>query len=103
MEDKNPQVRVMSNSERNDYDGVTIDENTGAEEAPKQDPYQRITFHTLSWKDLLFSNSTWLTRIAIVLVLLAVAGIFVFAVMPVLLVLVGVGIVAWLLMNFIFH
>ena len=103
MEDKNPQVRVMSNSERNDYDGVTIDENTGAEEEPKQNPYQRITFHTLSWKDLLFSNSTWLTRIAIVLVLLAVAGIFVFAVMPVLLVLAGVGIVAWLLMNFIFH
>ena len=103
MDEKNPQVRVMSNSERNDYDGVTIDETTGAEEAPKQDPYQRITFHTLGWKDLFSRNSTWLTRVAVVLVLLAVAGIFIFAVMPVLLVLAGVGIVAWLLMNFFFH
>ena len=103
MDDKNPQVRVMSSSESNDYDGVTIDENTGEEEAPKQNPYQRVTFHTMGWKDLFFSNSTWLTRLAVVLVLLAVAGIFIFAVMPVLLVLAGVGIAAWLLMNLFFH
>lgn len=106
MEEKEPQVRVMTTSEKNDFDGVTIEEDMGKEEPKRRVKYShnnsRILFHTMSWKDLFFSNS-WLTRLAILLAVLAIGGFFLFAVMPIVLILLAIGVVVWLLMNLFFN
>ncbi len=102
MEEKDPEVRVMSNSERNDYDGITIDEDTGREEERVRHT-DHVIFRTFSWKDLLLGRMGWTAGIAIILTLLAIAAFVVFILGPILLVLAGVGIVVWLVMNLFFH
>ena len=102
MEERDLEVRVMSNSERNDYDGITIDEDTGREEE-KGKHTDHIIFQTFGWKDLLLGRMGWTAGIAIVLTLLALAAFVVFILGPILLVLAGVGIVVWLVMNLLFH
>ncbi|WP_033171007.1 hypothetical protein [Selenomonas sp. ND2010] len=102
MEEKEPEVRVMSDSESNDYDGITIDESTGREEE-KIKHTDHIVFQTLSWKDLLFGRISWVNRIAIILTLLAIAAFVIFVLGPLMLVLAGVGIVVWWVINLFFH
>ncbi|MBQ1868681.1 MULTISPECIES: hypothetical protein [Selenomonas] len=102
MENREPEVRVMSDSECDDYDGVTIDESTGREEE-KVRHTDRIVFQTLSWKDLLFGRISWINRIAIAITLLAIAAFVIFVLGPLMLVLAGVGIVVWLIINLFFH
>ena len=102
MEEKEPEVRVMSETECDDYDGITIDESTGREEE-KVKQTDRLVFQTLSWKDLLFGRISWVNRIAIVLTLLAIAAFVIFVLGPLMLVLAGVGIVVWFILNLFFH
>lgn len=102
MEEKEPEVRVMSDSECDDYDGITIDESTGREEERRKYT-DRIVFQTLSWKDLLFGRISWVNRIAIVITLLAIAAFVIFVLGPIMLVLAGVGIVVWLIINLFSH
>lgn len=118
MAENDPKVHVMSQDERNDYDGMTIDETTGQpgdmpqeQSAPKfryQGSGSRtqgsgFSIHTLGWRDLLFGNVSWTTRLAIVLGIVAVAAFLLFVALPILLTIVGVGAVVWLLMRFFFH
>ena len=106
MEDKEPQVRIMTRAEKNDFDGVTIEEDTGKEEIrekAKKYSGSRILFQTLGWKELLFGKSGWLTRLAVLLTVLALAGFLLFAVMPIVLILLAVGAAVWLIMNLFFH
>lgn len=107
MDEKESRVRIMTNSEKNDFDGITIEEDTGKEESRyshgrKKYSSGRILFHTMSWKDLFFSKSGWLTRLAVLLAVLAIAGFFLFAVMPIVLIMLAIGVVVWLLMNLFF-
>ena len=104
MEEKEPQVRIMTRSEKNDFDGVTIDEDTGKEETREKSEYQgsRILFHTIGWKDLFFGHSGWLGRLAFFGAILIIAGFLLFAVMPIVLVMLTVGGVIWLLLNLFF-
>lgn len=104
MEEKEPHVRIMTNSETNDFDGITIEEDTGKEKFSGRKKYgtNRILFHTMSWKDLFFGKSGWLTRLAVFLAVLAIAGFFLFAVMPIVLIMLAIGVAVWLLMNLFF-
>ena len=113
-EKKDENVRVMSNSERNDYDGVTIEESSGQpEEKLKKkvytwDKFSRssrkngFSLHSFGWKDLLWKNNSWLVRLAIVVAIVAVASFLIFAVLPVVLCIAVIGILVWLIMQLFF-
>ena len=115
MAEDDQKVRLMSKDERNDYDGVTIDETTGQpgdiprEQEKSQFRYRRtnervrhsgFSIHTLGWKDLLFGNTSWMTRIALLVGFLAIMGILLLVVFPTVLTIVGIGLVVWLIMQF---
>jgi hypothetical protein len=115
MAEDDQKVRVLSKDERNAYDGMTIDETTGQpgdtpreQEAP-QFQYRRtnervrhsgFSIHTLGWKDLLFGNTSWMTRIALLVGFLAIMGVVLLFVVPTVLTIVGIGLVVWLVMQF---
>lgn len=115
MEEKDENVRVMSNNERNDYDGVTIEESSGQpEENLKKKVYtwnkssrgstkNGFSLHSFGWKDLLWKNNSWLVRLAVIAAIVAVVSFLVFAVLPVVLCIAGIGILVWLIMQFFFN
>ena len=108
MEQDEGKVRVMSRSERDDYAGATIDENSGTEERGRQEQrygynnYGRVfTVKSFGWRDLLFGQGNWLNRFLITVGIVAVLGFLVFVALPVVLVLVGVGVAVWVVMHLI--
>ena len=118
MAENDQKVHVMSQDERNDYDGMTIDETTGQpgdkpqEQARPEFRYQRphgqsrgsgFSIHTLGWKDLLFGNVSWMTRIALGLGFLAIMGFVVVIIVPTLLTVVGIGLLIWLVLQLFTH
>lgn len=118
MEERDPNVRVMSREEKSSYEGVTIDDSTGApEDSPRRDGYDSrqnggFSYGTFgnsgphikvfSWKDLLFANTSMLTRIAIGLTIVAVLAFLIFAVLPVALVVLGIGVLVYFVMQLFF-
>ena len=110
-------VREMSQSEKYDYQGMTIDEagNTGQEEQTGQNPFRRYTTggprvfvrgiqlgHSGTWMDKLMQNS-WLSRLAIGLIVAAVATILVFVALPIVLAVTALGVVVWLMLRFLYR
>ncbi len=108
-------AQVMSNREVNNYSGVTIEEenNVHKETASSQTyNYNRNTnggFYTsrngmnVRYVRLGGSSrrSSWLTKGLFAIGGLAILGFFFFVALPVLLTLVGVGIVAWIIFKFL--
>ena len=116
MVENDPNVRVMSKDERNDYDGMTIDEKTGQPgdqpQAERTSQYQQsgrhtggpgFSIHTMGWQDLLFRNTSWTTRLALLLGAVAVIAFLLFIALPIVLTVVGIGAVVWLIMRFLFQ
>lgn len=123
MEERDPNVRVMSRDERTSYEGVTIDDSTGE---PEDSPHREQAGYSygshnggfnfggtqgsfggprikvFGWKDLIFGNMSMLTRIAIGLAILAVLAFLIFAVLPVALVVLGIGVVVYFVMQIFF-
>ncbi len=94
-----PQVRVMSKEEGQEYQGITIDETDNAETSvPKHEP---------DWKSQgLFMKSTvwggnWASKAALILLIAAVVGFVVFIALPVAVVGLLIGGVVWLLLSFL--
>lgn len=112
-ENKDSNVRVMSKSESASYEGITIDESSSNENSRKN--YTNGGFHydrnkssgihikVFSWKDLLFGSTSTLTRIAIIAALIAILGFLIFAVLPIAIVIVGIGIVVYFVMQLLFN
>lgn len=101
MEQEEGKVRVMSRQERNDYDGVTIEEGGSSdEEQPKTGfGYQGVRIHTLNWQDLLASRGNWWQRALMIAGAAAVLAFLFFVALPVIFVLVGVGVAVWLVLR----
>ena len=102
-----PRVRVMSEDEARDYQGVTIEEHkdgSGQRVEDAQDRYgsadglhgSGIRIHTFGTA----SSMTWLTKAALVVGGAAVVAFLVFVALPVLLAAAGIGVAAWLLLRF---
>ncbi len=116
-------VQTMNNSDTHNYDGVTIEEennfrkesfNNTQNSQYNNGSYYRQS-HTRFYKtysnrrnsgpkihffNLTPSKTSWLTKGLIALGGAAVLAFFFFIALPVLLTLVGVGIVAWIIFNF---
>lgn len=108
-------VETMSQNETHGFSGVTIEEeNNSAKEqdttrnTSQQNPYTRYqnTYRPrnnssrVRYVRIGGSNSNWLMKAVIGVGALAVLGFFFFVALPVLLTLVGAGIVAWLIFRF---
>ena len=101
MEQEEGKVRVMSRQERNDYDGVTIEEgsNSDDEQSKTDFGYRGGRIHTLNWQELLSSRGNWWQRALMIAGVAAVLGFLFFVALPVILVLVGVGVAVWLVLR----
>lgn len=101
MEQEEGKVRVMSRQERNDYDGVTIEEgsNSDDEQSKTDFGYRGVRIHTLNWQDLLSRRGNWWQRALMIAGVAAVLGFLFFVALPVILVLVGVGVAVWLVLH----
>ena len=95
-----PRVRVMSEDEARDYQGVTIEEHKDGSGQRVEDAQNRygsadglhgsgIRIHTFGTA----SSMNWLTGAAVV-------AFLVFVALPVLLAAAGIGVAAWLLLRF---
>ncbi len=104
-------VREMSQSEKYNYEGTTIDEtgNEGQEDTAfhrSQSGGPRVFFqgielgHSNTWVDKLFQNY-WLSRMVIALIVAAVVTILVFVALPIVLMVAAVGIVVWMMLRFL--
>lgn len=105
-------VQTMSNREANHYDGVTIeDENNIHKEQYQQNSHQqsyhqRRYYHSprngfkVRYINLGGNSTNWLTRGLIAIGGIAILGFFFFVALPVLLTVLGAGIVAWLIFRF---
>lgn len=101
MEQEEGKVRVMSRQERNDYDGVTIEEGGSSDDGQSKTGfgYQGVRIHTLNWQDLLASRGNWWQRALMIAGVAAVLAFLFFVALPVILVLVGVGVAVWLVLR----
>lgn len=105
-------VQTMSSSEANNYSGVTIeDENNFRKENSYQNRQNqtntnyRQAYRPNSMKVRYIrlggnSTSSWLTKGLIAIGGLAILGFFFFVALPVILTVLGAGIVAWLIFRF---
>lgn len=103
-------VRTMSSSEADNYSGVTIEDENNFR---KENPYQyrqnqtnyRQSYRPGGMKVRYIrlgssSGSGWLTKALIAVGGIAVLGFFFFVALPVILTVLGAGIVAWLIFRF---
>ena len=115
MDKEKDTVETMSQNETHGFSGVTIEEeNNSTKEqdtnrtnsqrnpyANYQNPYRaRTNSSRVRYVRISGSSSNWLTKALIGVGALAVLGFFFFVALPVLLTLVGAGIVAWLIFRF---
>ncbi|MGO5130431.1 peptidase M48 [Mitsuokella jalaludinii] len=101
-EEKDPQVRVMSRREKEDYQGVTIDENPDTEEerVERPRPHSRIYVHS-SFGDTGLRRMGWGTKLLLVVGGAALLAFLFFVALPALLLLVGAAAAVWLIMRLI--
>ena len=111
-------VHTMSNREANNYNGITIEEENNQQKEYYQEPsynyknYQQrgpygrhngnchgngIRFRYINLNN---NSSSWLTRSLIAVGGFAILGFFFFVALPVLLTILGAGIVAWFIFRF---
>lgn len=108
MEQDESKVRVMSQRERNDYEGITIEEGGYTQEADsRQKRYGRdfgqgFSIHTFGWKDLLFGQKNMLQRALMAAGIAAVLAFLFFVALPVIIVMLGVGVAVWLVLQLFF-
>lgn len=101
MEQDEGRVRVMSRQERNEYDGVTIEDGnrTEYEQSKSGYGYQGIRIHTLNWQELLSGRGNWLQKALMIAGAAAVLAFLFFVALPVIMVLLGVGVAVWLFLH----
>lgn len=93
-------VRVMSPEEKSQYQGVTIDttENDRGERRQYGGARQNTGFYV---KQIRLGRSNWLTKLAIMVALAAIAAFVLFIALPVVLICVSVGVVIWIVLSFL--
>ncbi len=101
-EEKDPQVRVMSRQEKEEYQGVTIDENPDTEEERVETPRSRsrIYVHS-SFGNTSLGRMGWGTKLLLVVGGAALLAFLFFVALPVLLLVVGAAAAVWLIMRLI--
>ena len=106
-ERENPTVREMSAEERNNYQGITIDEqhndasygSTNRGQSYRYGYSSRPKLFHLNLSSLFSGRYNFLMKIAMVVGAAAIAAFLFFVVLPSVALLIGVGVVIWFLLN----
>lgn len=106
--DLTDKVRVMSKAEQMNYDGITIENDDHATDGAQQHQQWgynsgsarigNIYIKKMNWGSW---GSNWLTKIAITMLIAAIAGFLLFVFLPIALIAVAVGIVIWFILSFL--
>jgi len=94
-------VHVMSQEEKEAYNGVTIEEPSSRREhfeGSTNNSNRKIYVNSFG-----LGNSNWLVKISIFVLVIAILAFVVFVALPVILVGAAIGIVVWLILSFIRH
>ena len=98
-------IRVLTPEEKSHYHGVTIDTNDNREDIREeninQQYYRERVNQRVYVKSVNLNQSSWVSKIAIFLIIAAIAAFMVFIALPVVLIGIGVGIVVWLVLSFL--
>jgi len=96
-------VRVMTPEEKAEYDGVTIEEPISKEDVAKnwrrkqsENPHKGIFIRNIN-----FGNSNWISKITFILVIAALIAFVVFIALPIVLIAAGIGVIVWIVLNFL--
>lgn len=92
-------IRVLTPEEKSHYQGITIDTNNETNEGRSQYNHAR-TNQKIYVRKINYNGSSWITKIAIFVVLAAIAAFLLFVALPVALIGIGVGVVVWLVLSF---
>jgi hypothetical protein len=94
-------VHVMSQEEKDGYNGVTIEETSSGRSHFKEEPKsgnRKIYINTFG-----LGNSNWLVKVSLFVLVVAILAFVVFVALPVILVGAAIGIIVWLILSFIRH
>lgn len=91
-------VRILTPEEKSGYQGVTIETNhQGQDRESAGSNRSNSNFYI---RKIRLGRSNWLTRLAVYVVLAAVAAFILFVIFPMALMAVGIGIIVWIVLNF---
>jgi hypothetical protein len=97
-------IRVLTPEEKSHYNGVTIDTSDNHEDSRgenvNQEYYQERPNPRVYVKNVNLNQSNWLAKVAILLIIAAIAAFMVFIALPIVLIGIGIGIVVWLVLSF---
>lgn len=97
-------IRVLTPEEKSHYNGVTIDTSDNREDSRGENInrqyYQERPNQRVYVKNVNLNQSNWLAKVAIFLIIAAIAAFMVFIALPIVLIGIGVGIVVWLVLSF---
>ena len=97
-------IRVLTPEEKSHYNGVTIDTNDNHEDSRGENInrqyYQERPNQRVYVKNVNLNQSNWLAKVAIFLIIAAIAAFMVFIALPIVLIGIGVGLVVWLVLSF---
>lgn len=97
-------IRVLTPEEKSHYNGVTIDTSDNREDSRgeniNQQYYQERPNQRVYVKNVNLNQSNWLAKVAIFLIIAAIAAFMVFIALPIVVIGIGVGIVVWLVLSF---
>lgn len=96
MEEENREVRILSKEEKEQYQGITIDESTGHEYEPQEEQERPWTNGGMKVKLVSFSTMPLWKKCLYGAILALVIGSFLFLGGFLLMAIVGVGLLLWL-------
>ncbi|BEU87656.1 hypothetical protein TAMA11512_11200 [Selenomonas sp. TAMA-11512] len=108
MQEEESRVRVMSTGEKNGYQGLTVNEAGGSDSESTHEDYGSRQYgfragasNSRFGKVYTFgsSSSSWLTRMAIVIILAALLTFFLFVALPVALIGAAVGGIIYIVLH----
>lgn len=90
-------VRVLTDEERNKYDGITID-SSGKEdyykEATDQNNYDKIYVKTYN------TNNSFLTKVVFIILGLIISGFLFFVALPITVIVISIAVFIWILLGY---
>jgi len=96
-------VRVMTHEEKAEYDGVTIEEPLSKEDIAQnwrrkqsENPHKGIFIRNIN-----FGSSSWISKITFLLIVAAIIAFVIFIALPIVLIAAGIGVIVWIVLNFL--
>lgn len=109
--DEDSKVRVMSDADHYNYTGETIDSGDFSQTRSSQSGYRptgrnsgmRSSGWRRLWDVFIGSNGNWVMRLALIIGGIAIVSFLFFVALPIMVTLIGIGLVAWFFLHMLFN